>query len=381
MGAYGGGWAIAMSGMTDRVHLSTVAFDADAALRAGRRLFMCRHQGRPPGVGYAAIAARHDLDVALQEKYDLRWLTYYVDREGGTSFCLAEAASREAVEGCHREAHGELLPYRVVEVDPATVGSFLGELMTPHRGYPWAESPFRTILTLELADAPEGRRRVGDAADTQAITGFEELVRQACGTGRGWQVARSAAQLVVSFTSAYEAVTSALAMQSALRADGVRTTAGPVRARIGVNAGEPLTGEGEFFGAAVQLSEAIAARADPGAVLVAGAVRDLCLGKDVDFVDLGVLEAPDLGGVRVYRVHDPGDDARAHSIPEFPDGLTAREIEVLRMVASGRRNQQVAQELFISEHTVARHVSSILTKTGAANRTEAAAYAHRRRLA
>jgi NarL family two-component system response regulator LiaR len=59
------------------------------------------------------------------------------------------------------------------------------------------------------------------------------------------------------------------------------------------------------------------------------------------------------------------------------DALTARELEVLRLIAEGRSNQDVADTLVISIHTVNNHVKSILGKTGAANRTEAAAYAHR----
>jgi DNA-binding CsgD family transcriptional regulator len=59
----------------------------------------------------------------------------------------------------------------------------------------------------------------------------------------------------------------------------------------------------------------------------------------------------------------------------FPDGLSEREVEVLRLVASGRSNPQIAGVLVISRATVARHVSNILTKTGLSNRTELAAYA------
>ena len=62
----------------------------------------------------------------------------------------------------------------------------------------------------------------------------------------------------------------------------------------------------------------------------------------------------------------------------WPVGLSAcSEVEVLRLIAAGRSNQQIADELVISLNTVQRHVSNIFTKTGAANRTEAAAYAHR----
>jgi class 3 adenylate cyclase/DNA-binding CsgD family transcriptional regulator/tetratricopeptide (TPR) repeat protein len=57
-------------------------------------------------------------------------------------------------------------------------------------------------------------------------------------------------------------------------------------------------------------------------------------------------------------------------------GLTARELDVLRLVAAGRTNPQIAQELYISPKTAGNHVSSILTKLGVATRVEAAGVAH-----
>jgi DNA-binding NarL/FixJ family response regulator len=67
--------------------------------------------------------------------------------------------------------------------------------------------------------------------------------------------------------------------------------------------------------------------------------------------------------------------------PSAPDDLTAREAEVLRLIAIGRSNADIATVLSISLNTVATHVRNILAKTGCANRTEAAAYAMRRGLA
>lgn len=60
---------------------------------------------------------------------------------------------------------------------------------------------------------------------------------------------------------------------------------------------------------------------------------------------------------------------------KHPDGLTAREIDVLRLVATGKTNQEISRDLFISEHTVANHVHNILNKIGVTNRIEAALYA------
>jgi DNA-binding NarL/FixJ family response regulator len=55
-------------------------------------------------------------------------------------------------------------------------------------------------------------------------------------------------------------------------------------------------------------------------------------------------------------------------------------VEVLRLIALGKSNRDIAEELVLSLRTVAHHVTSILNKTGAANRTEAAIYATRHRL-
>ncbi|WP_281272193.1 LuxR family transcriptional regulator [Nocardioides marmorisolisilvae] len=61
---------------------------------------------------------------------------------------------------------------------------------------------------------------------------------------------------------------------------------------------------------------------------------------------------------------------------DSPDGLTAREIEVLRVLATGKSNKEIAEELFLSPKTVARHLSNIFAKTGATSRAAATAYAY-----
>jgi DNA-binding CsgD family transcriptional regulator len=59
-----------------------------------------------------------------------------------------------------------------------------------------------------------------------------------------------------------------------------------------------------------------------------------------------------------------------------PHGLSARELEVLRLVAAGKSNREIAADLVISEHTVARHVQNIFSKLGVSSRTAAGAFAH-----
>ena len=67
--------------------------------------------------------------------------------------------------------------------------------------------------------------------------------------------------------------------------------------------------------------------------------------------------------------------AQPDAAPAYPDGLTEREVEVLRLLAGGKTNLDIAEELVIAEGTARRHVANIYEKIGAANRVEAAVYA------
>jgi DNA-binding NarL/FixJ family response regulator len=66
---------------------------------------------------------------------------------------------------------------------------------------------------------------------------------------------------------------------------------------------------------------------------------------------------------------------------ELPDGLTPREAEVLRLMAAGRTNQEIAADLMVSEGTVKTHVNRIFAKAGVRDRGQAVAYAYRHGLA
>jgi DNA-binding CsgD family transcriptional regulator len=82
------------------------------------------------------------------------------------------------------------------------------------------------------------------------------------------------------------------------------------------------------------------------------------------FEELGA--APDLARADALATPAPTDEGH---------GLTPRELEVLRLVASGKSNKVIAAELHISEHTVARHVQNIFAKLGVSSRTAASAFA------
>jgi len=113
---------------------------------------------------------------------------------------------------------------------------------------------------------------------------------------------------------------------------------------------------------------------------VAGAVRAGAIGyllKDTDAEELhrairgaaeGRVQLAPEAAARLMR------EVRA---PENPEALTERETEVLKLLARGKSNRQIASELFVEEKTVKAHVSSILRKLGVQSRTQAALHAVR----
>jgi DNA-binding CsgD family transcriptional regulator/predicted ATPase len=104
---------------------------------------------------------------------------------------------------------------------------------------------------------------------------------------------------------------------------------------------------------------------------------------DRDRAALLVREAATLAeqiGMRTLLGRVEGLGAPAPEIT-LPAGLSSREAQILGLVARGLSNREIGKTLFISEHTAANHIRSILRKTGCANRTEAASYAHRHGLA
>jgi DNA-binding CsgD family transcriptional regulator len=133
-----------------------------------------------------------------------------------------------------------------------------------------------------------------------------------------------------------------------------------------------------LYGARVALRE-------PDRVAAAGRLRRAARMADELGARLLSADARDLARRAGITLSGPGDEGD-HDEGERPadvgrrTGLTTRELEVLRLVAAGRSNREIASALFISPKTASVHVSNILGKLGTISRTEAAAKAHALRL-
>jgi ATP/maltotriose-dependent transcriptional regulator MalT len=163
-----------------------------------------------------------------------------------------------------------------------------------------------------------------------------------------------------------------------------RTQDAPALAAMADHAqGSVLLAEGDPCGALERLRRSGRRWRDLGAPYERARVRVLqgrccaALGDDDD----ARLEFDSAASV-FHDLHALPDlrELRGPELADAPNGLTPREVQVLRAVATGKTNRAIAHEFVISEKTVARHLSNIFTKLEVSSRAAATAYAYEHRL-
>jgi len=148
------------------------------------------------------------------------------------------------------------------------------------------------------------------------------------------------------------------------------------RGRIGLADGAVALGETDASSALARLRQAHRIWLELDAPYEIARTRELiaraCLALgDEEATSLELDAARDL----FERLGAEPDLARISPKPGGRLGLSARELEVLRLVASGKSNREIASTLVISEHTVARHLQNIYAKVGVSSRAAATAFA------
>ena len=249
-------------------------------------VYMDRHYIE--GATRHAVADAHLKDLALQNKYDVKFLTYWFDEIRSTAFCLIEASDRETIERAHNEAHGSI-PNEVLEVDPAVVDAFLGRIKDP----PTIDtSPstadeipidpgFRAIMFTDLKDSTLMTTLYGDTKALHLLHIHNALTRNSLKAHRGREVKHTGEGIMASFASVPAAVECAIAIQQAFATYNKENAEAPLYVRIGLSAGEPIEEHGDLFGKTVQLAARLCAHAEPGRIVVDQVVLDQWQGKDV----------------------------------------------------------------------------------------------------
>ena len=147
-------------------------------------IFMDRHYIE--GATRHTVAHAHEMDLAIQEKYSVRFLTYWFDDERNTAFCLVDAPNKESIQSAHDESHG-LVPHEILEVDPTIVEAFLGRVKDPtpvdasanQATEELIDAGFRAIMFTDLKDSTLMTTTFGDSKALHLLHVHNVLVRKA----------------------------------------------------------------------------------------------------------------------------------------------------------------------------------------------------------
>jgi class 3 adenylate cyclase len=236
-------------------------------------IFMDRHDAK--GVTAADLAEAHRKDVAIQDQYGVKFLTYWFDERRGTTFCLVDAPDKASVQCVHRDAHGHI-PGEVVEVALSAVEAFLGRIQDPDPppGYPVADmdSGHRAIMFTDIVGSTEMTARLGDRMGTELIRAHDSIVRRCLGEAGGREVKHTGDGIMASFASIERAVDCAVAIQRGFRRYNYGN-AEPIHVRIGIDCGEPIEDRNDLFGSTVQLAARLCSSASSNQVLVSDNIR------------------------------------------------------------------------------------------------------------
>lgn len=251
-------------------------------------LFMDRHFSENPT--REAIELAHQKDLDIQEKYGVKFVTYWFDEMRGTTFCLVEAESESIIRKVHQEAHGDI-PGEIIPVDADIVKLFLGRIEDPvtstQHEPPQIDSAFRIIMFTDLAGSTAMTTELGDQKSMHLLRIHNVITRNAIKAHEGREIKHTGDGFMVSFTSADNAVNCAQSIQEAFKQHNLSKPEQSMHVRIGLSAGEPVEENNDLFGSAVQMASRVCDATEADEILVVDLVKENCANSKVQFREFG----------------------------------------------------------------------------------------------
>ncbi|MDB4293462.1 DUF4242 domain-containing protein, partial [Maribacter sp.] len=230
-----------------------------------------------PGVIAEHVAEAHQEDLKIQGNYGCRVMTYWVDEDHGSAFCLMEAPDKESVIEMHNDAHG-LIPHEIIEVNSGIVQAFLGRIKYPENHSVSVDSglkifndpAFRIILVITTIKAKLLEHNLGTTKAQEILYQFTRIVKQQIAKHEGRLVEMEGEGFVVSFVSA---------AQGLHCAQGIQHQIASISAQIGLgmslNAGLPVDKSDRLFGTTIGFAHHLCAIAESNQIVLASIVHEL----------------------------------------------------------------------------------------------------------
>ena len=228
-----------------------------------------------PGVKAHGVAEAHYKDLLHAPEFACKCMTYWIDEERESIFCLIDAPDKQAVVDLHSKAHG-LVPNKIIEVSDKLVESFLGRIFDPEDvevtsdGLKVFKDPsYRVLMVTALDDSFILENRLGKEKAAELIDQHNKIIRSNISRFEGREVEHEGNGFIVSFSSASKAVSCALHIQKEM------TESDSIGFKIGINGGEPIEGGNKLFGDTIQFAKDICSIAKNNQVTITSAVRNL----------------------------------------------------------------------------------------------------------
>ena len=230
-----------------------------------------------PGVEAAHAAEAHRKDLEVQDKFNCRCMTYWVDVERERAFCLIDAPNKEAVLEMHDHSHG-LVPHEIILVNSKAVEAFLGRIADPepfldphdpnHKIF--NDPAFRVILAIDTKNIRLLNHNLGYDKAKRLISFYHETVREQISKYEGTEVELKGEDFVVSFASVSMGVECAMAIQKKLH-----VAAELIELRMGLHAGLPIDQSDTLFGQTVQFAQYLCTLDTENQIMMSSIVSEL----------------------------------------------------------------------------------------------------------
>lgn len=229
------------------------------------------------------VKTAHMADVAIQDKYGVRYHQFWVNQEAGTVFCLVEGPDAKTCEMVHKMAHGNLA-CALTEVETGFYEKMMGISHKIDEGHVHHENGtvdtgYRTIVLIAVT----GKTKATDSTqlpEFQQPGWAHEIIHKCVDAFKGrtlkWE---SDDSIIAVFDDTSKAVACALQIQQHLLNEKEKKPG--IIFRIGISASQPVTANGDFFQQTIKLAHQLCMIATPGQILTSSLAAKLCCNEQL----------------------------------------------------------------------------------------------------